>query len=260
MADDQRDDQGRRPTGSGPDAPRGGPGGLPDHSLHRPGGPEGQTYGEAGGYNQGPGQSYGGFGGGQAGGSYGGQGSGWQGAGGYGGGQGYTGQTGTGYGYTAGGGYGQGHPQHEGGSQGLWGRAKHAVSGVFGGGDVPGGGAHRGRGPKGYSRSDERILDDVNDRLTDDPFLDATHIEVAVQSGEVTLSGTVTARVDKRRAEDLADDVSGVKHVQNNLRVQEAQPASGGAAQGSTLGSSAEGSRTGSMSGNSVSGEPDPNR
>ena len=80
-------------------------------------------------------------------------------------------------------------------------------------------GLHRGRGPSGYSRSDERITDDVNDRLTDDPFLDATHIEVSVESGEVTLSGGVSSRADKRRAEDLADNVSGVKHVQNNLRV-----------------------------------------
>jgi osmotically-inducible protein OsmY len=260
MADDQRDDQGR-PAGSGRDAPRGPGGGEPNHSLNRQGGPEGQTYGEAGGYNQEPGQSYGGFGDGHAGGGYGGQGSSGQGAGGYGGGQGYTGQTGTGYGQTAGGGYGQAHPQHEGGGQGLWGRAKHAVSGVFGSGDAPGGGAHRGRGPKGYSRSDERIQDDVNDRLTDDPFLDATHIEVGVQGGEVTLSGTVTARVDKRRAEDLADDVSGVKHVQNNLRVQEVQTdADASGAHGGTPSSLPETSRTGSMSGNSVSGEPDPNR
>jgi osmotically-inducible protein OsmY len=62
----------------------------------------------------------------------------------------------------------------------------------------------------------------VNDRLTDDPFLDATHIEVLVEGGEVTLSGTVSSRSDKRRSEDLADNVSGVKHVQNNLRVESA--------------------------------------
>jgi osmotically-inducible protein OsmY len=91
-------------------------------------------------------------------------------------------------------------------------------------GRTPGGqqGLHRGRGPKNYSRSDHRIQEDVNDRLTDDHFLDATHIDVNVAGGEVTLSGTVTNRTDKRRAEDLADEVSGVKHVQNNLRIQDA--------------------------------------
>ena len=42
------------------------------------------------------------------------------------------------------------------------------------------GGPHRGRGPKGYTRSDERIREDVNDRLSDDPFVDASEIEVMV--------------------------------------------------------------------------------
>jgi osmotically-inducible protein OsmY len=80
-------------------------------------------------------------------------------------------------------------------------------------------GEHRGRGPRGYKRSDERIREDVNDRLTDDPLLDASGIEVGVSDGEVTLSGTVQRREDKRRAEDVAERVSGVAHVQNNLRV-----------------------------------------
>jgi osmotically-inducible protein OsmY len=43
-----------------------------------------------------------------------------------------------------------------------------------------------------------------------------------VRAGEVTLSGTVTSRGLKRRAEDLAEMASGVTHVQNNLRVTSA--------------------------------------
>lgn len=82
-------------------------------------------------------------------------------------------------------------------------------------------GMHRGRGPKGYQRSDARIMEDVNDRLTDDPHLDASEIEVSVTGREVTLSGTVNSRFEKRHAEDLAESVSGVTHVQNNLRVQQ---------------------------------------
>ena len=78
---------------------------------------------------------------------------------------------------------------------------------------------HRGKGPRGYRRSDERILDDVHDRLTDDPDVDATEVTVSVQEGEVTLSGKVDSRRAKRAAEDCADSVSGVTHVQNNLRV-----------------------------------------
>lgn len=101
----------------------------------------------------------------------------------------------------------------------LWSRAKNAVAGAFRDDDSDER-MHRGRGPKSYRRSDDRIHDDVNDRLTDDPFLDATHIDVGVADGEITLSGTVTSRADKRRAEDLADHVSGVKHVQNNLRLE----------------------------------------
>ena len=84
-----------------------------------------------------------------------------------------------------------------------------------------GGGPHRGRGPKAYVRSDGRILDDVSDRLADDSWLDASDIEVQVADGEVTLAGTVEHRRDKRHAEDLAERVSGVKHVQNNLRVRD---------------------------------------
>lgn len=79
---------------------------------------------------------------------------------------------------------------------------------------------HRGRGPRGYARSDDRIREDVNDRLTDDGMLDASDIDVQVSDREVTLTGEVSSRADKRRAEDIAEDVSGVSHVQNNLRVR----------------------------------------
>ncbi|WP_204985738.1 BON domain-containing protein [Microvirga pakistanensis] len=81
-------------------------------------------------------------------------------------------------------------------------------------------GPHRGRGPKGYTRSDERIHEDVCERLTEDRFIDASNVEVTVKDGEVTLSGTVASRGLKRRAEDLAELASGVRHVQNNLRVE----------------------------------------
>jgi Flp pilus assembly secretin CpaC len=70
-------------------------------------------------------------------------------------------------------------------------------------------------------RSDERIVEDVNDRLTEDWMLDASDIEVSASNGEVTLSGTVTERRSKRRAEDLAESVSGVKDVHNTIRVQQ---------------------------------------
>lgn len=81
--------------------------------------------------------------------------------------------------------------------------------------------SHRGRGPQGYRRSDERINDDVHDRLTEDPHIDASGIVASVTDGEVTLTGTVSSRHAKHHAEHIVEDLSGVKHVQNNLRVQE---------------------------------------
>ncbi len=83
-----------------------------------------------------------------------------------------------------------------------------------------GGRHYGGLGPRGYTRSDERIREDVSDRLTDDPYVDASDIEVMVSGCEVTLSGTVDDRRTRRRAEDVAESVSGVRHVQNNLRVR----------------------------------------
>jgi len=43
---------------------------------------------------------------------------------------------------------------------------------------------------------------------------------VQVSEGLVTLTGTVNSRTDKRRAEDIAEDVRGVKNVENRLRVE----------------------------------------
>jgi hypothetical protein len=60
----------------------------------------------------------------------------------------------------------------------------------------------------------------VNERLSDDYYLDASNIEVSVQGGTVTLSGDVENREAKRRAEDLAESCSGVQQVQNNINVQ----------------------------------------
>lgn len=141
----------------------------------------------------------------------------------------------TGYGRA---GYGRdrygesvGYGNRQGRDRGWWDRASDEVSSWMG--DEDAGRRrqedrrpeeyHRGRGPRGYVRSDERIREDVSDRLTDNPILDAGDIEVIVQGGEVTLSGSVDSRYSKRLAEDITDEVSGVRHVQNNLRVRQAE-------------------------------------
>src|ERR1700712_1334680 len=53
------------------------------------------------------------------------------------------------------------------------------------------------RGPKGYKRSDERIREDVSDRLGEHEHLDVSEVEVNVSHGEVTLTGTVRTRQEK---------------------------------------------------------------
>jgi len=83
-------------------------------------------------------------------------------------------------------------------------------------------GPFAGVGPKGYKRSDERILEDVSERLMEDGHIDASDIEVEVRGGEVILRGSVPNRFMKRRAEDLSASALGVKDVQNQVRIREA--------------------------------------
>jgi osmotically-inducible protein OsmY len=108
--------------------------------------------------------------------------------------------------------------------------------------------SYRGKGPKNYSRSDERVKEDINDRLSDDPFVDASDIDVTVSNGEVTLTGTVDHRSTKRRAEDLAESVSGVKNVENRLRVNQSFGSQYSGGQSSTLSGTSTGSTTQSSS------------
>jgi hypothetical protein len=82
-------------------------------------------------------------------------------------------------------------------------------------------GRFRGKGPKGYTRSDERIKEDISDRLADHDDIDASEVEVTVNKGEVILSGTVNDRYEKRKAEECAEQVSGVVNVENRIRLQQ---------------------------------------
>ena len=79
---------------------------------------------------------------------------------------------------------------------------------------------HRGRGPLNYTRSDERIREDINERLTDADDLDASGITVEVSNGVATLAGSVDERWMKHRAEDLVDSCSGVRDVRNQIQVK----------------------------------------
>jgi osmotically-inducible protein OsmY len=85
-------------------------------------------------------------------------------------------------------------------------------------------GRFRGRGPKNYRRPDDRLREEVCDRLTDNEWLDASDVEVNVVAGEVILAGSVDSRYARRLSENIAESVSGVSHVQNNLRVRSYEP------------------------------------
>ena len=80
--------------------------------------------------------------------------------------------------------------------------------------------SHRGKGPKGYRPSDERLRERICERLTEDSFVDATDIEIAVADGEITLSGSVENRRMKYAAEDLVSEMSAVTAVHNSIRVR----------------------------------------
>lgn len=86
----------------------------------------------------------------------------------------------------------------------------------------------RSRGPRNWQRSDERIREDVCERLASLDDVDVSDVSVSVQQGKVTLTGTVAERADKHRVEDMADDCIGVRDVDNQIRVRRGDQRSSG--------------------------------
>ncbi|HKH59572.1 MAG TPA: BON domain-containing protein [Flavitalea sp.] len=142
---------------------------------------------------------------------------------------------GAGYGSSGNRGYGgQNYGNQNYGSSGQdrnrdwWDRTKDEVSAWFGDEDAERRrrvdriqGPYKGKGPKDYQRSEDRIREDVCDRLSDDDNVDASNIQVQIQSNEVILTGTVASREQKRRAEDVVESISGVRNVENRIRVEQ---------------------------------------
>nr|WP_179104912.1 BON domain-containing protein [Burkholderia pseudomallei] len=77
---------------------------------------------------------------------------------------------------------------------------------------------HR-QGPKGYTRSDERIREDICERLAYAFDLDVSDVSVEVNGGRVELQGTVPERWMKHEIEDIADNCMCVRDVDNRVRV-----------------------------------------
>lgn len=82
-------------------------------------------------------------------------------------------------------------------------------------------GAFTSRGPRGYRRSDSSIREDITECLTRDGQIDAGRIQITVEDGEVTLTGTILTREEKRLAEIAAEQCAGVKAIWNELRVHQ---------------------------------------
>lgn len=81
--------------------------------------------------------------------------------------------------------------------------------------------AYAGYGPGGERRDDERILEDIRDRLTQHAEIDANEILVAVSNGEVTLTGVVADSRIKRVVEANVVMIPGVVDVHNELLLKE---------------------------------------
>lgn len=121
------------------------------------------------------------------------------------------------------------------------------VRGQAGGlGAEPGTERPRFRGPKGYIRSDERIREELCERLGHGEA-DPSEVTVSVADGMVTLEGVVASRYDKYQIEELAEAVVGVKEVDSRLRIRRVgtaeEPRSEASASRATPGASGNGAR-----------------
>ena len=88
------------------------------------------------------------------------------------------------------------------------------------GSNAMGEGRHFGKGPKGYKRSDERIKEEISDRLWHHAHIDASDLTIEVKDGAVTLTGTVDDRSTKRMVESEIENLSGVEDIHNQIKVK----------------------------------------
>ena len=110
-------------------------------------------------------------------------------------------------------------------------------------------GPYTGRGPKGYKRSDEKIIEEACQRLERDGDIDASNIEVSAEDGVIRLSGTVEDRQTKRRAEECVESIYGARDVMNELRVTRQSGEQWQGSQGTQASQSGRGSSQASQSG-----------
>lgn len=78
---------------------------------------------------------------------------------------------------------------------------------------------NRRRMARAYRRTDERVRDDVCERLSHSNAVDPTDVTVEVRDGVVTLEGTVPRRAMRYALEDIAARCMGVIDIDNRVRV-----------------------------------------
>ena len=117
----------------------------------------------------------------------------------------------------------------------------------------------RGRAPKNYRRSDQRIREDICDRLTMHDRIDSSDVSVEVRDGIVILEGTVPERRMRYMIEDLAAECLGANDVDNRIRVARADEQAPGAGTAAPVGASSSTSEMGNVTGVSgTTGRPAP--
>ena len=88
-------------------------------------------------------------------------------------------------------------------------------------------------GPKGYQRSDERLKEDISERLMEARHIDSSEVTVDVRGAKVFLEGEVPSRHMKHAIEDLVDACPGVQDIENRIRVSSpSYPGARGTSQG----------------------------
>lgn len=70
------------------------------------------------------------------------------------------------------------------------------------------------------TRSDEGIRGEIRDRLDGEPQLASATIEIEVEQGAVTLTGSVPDHWRIKQAEAAATETRGVRTVRNALRIE----------------------------------------
>lgn len=67
--------------------------------------------------------------------------------------------------------------------------------------------------------SDDRISDDVRQRLASNPDVRGAALEVTVKDGVVTIQGRVHTEKGRKKATEIAKKVKGVVNVDNQLKL-----------------------------------------